>query len=636
MTQALVHVASRASTLPKSRQGKISAESEPRVLVVDDDEDSRRLVSETLRSIGFVVDEASNGVAALKVFKDRRPQIALLEVMTPFLDGFSTCRAMRELPGGADVCIVMMTHTDDVESLQFGYEAGATDFVTKPINIVLLKHRMKFMLRSADLVDQLRTSERKVAQQAYHDALTGLPNRRALERFMTRLGGPSGSRTGAVFLIDLDGFKRVNDTFGHTAGDELIVEVARRMKACFEIATDDAATGDASRRLIARLGGDEFIFVDLTLPDRDAAADAAARILEAIGRPYELCGHEIVITGSVGISLMSDGLTSMEALVQNADAAMYDAKAHDRNNARFYTRELSDKARAQLDVENALRRAIADSEFEMFYQPKVDAKTGQLSGAEALLRWRHPEWGMVSPADFIPIAEETGLIVPIGAWVVREVCRQAVAWQRDPKMSGLRIAVNVSARQFRDPHLLSTVKSALERSGLDPFGLEIEITEGTLMNDTKTSRGLLDDLKALGIWIALDDFGTGYSSLGYLRRFPIDTLKIDRSFVRDLTTDPGSAAITGAIVAMANQLRLNVVAEGVETAEQLEYLRSISCAQIQGYYFSPAIPVREFEEWAHARPARHEAFAPPRRISREFAMSAIPPMNHAIKVHIDG
>jgi diguanylate cyclase (GGDEF)-like protein len=594
--------------------------------VVDDDDESRQLVSHTLRSIGFTVDEASNGVAALKIFKDRRPQIALLEVMTPFMDGFSTCRAMRELPGGEDVSIVMMTNTDDVDSLQFGYEAGATDFVTKPINQTLLKHRMKHILRSSELVDQLRSSERRVAHQAYHDALTGLPNRRALERFMAGTLGNPRTGHGAVFVIDLDGFKRVNDTFGHTAGDELICEVGRRMSACFEGCASEPSSPGGSRRLLARLGGDEFIFVDTTLDGRDEIARAGARILEAIGTAYELRGHDIVITASVGIALLGDGSCTVDAIIQNADAAMYDAKDHDRNNARFYTEELNEKTRAQLDVENALRRALADGQFELFYQPKVAAKTGRLAGAEALIRWRHPTWGMVSPVDFIPVAEETGLIVPIGAWVLREACRQASVWQNDPVMRGMRIAVNVSARQFRDPRFFETVRVALAESGLDPHGLEVEITEGVLMNDTKGGRELLDDLKALGVWIALDDFGTGYSSLGYLRRFPIDTLKIDRSFVRDVVTDPSSAAITGAIVAMANQLHLNVVAEGVETLAQLEHLRAIDCAEIQGYFFSPPIDNKAFERWAQGR-VSHDALAAPRRISRELAISAIPPMN---------
>lgn len=630
MSQGASSVVIRLSDEPPrlSRPPRVTPLYEPRILVVDDDDDARALVSQSLRTIGFAVDEATNGVVALKLFKERRPHIALLEVMTPFMDGFSTCRAMRELPGGTDVAIVMMMRTDDIESLEFGYEAGATDFVNKPINLTLLKHRMKYMLRTTELMDQLRTSERKVAHQAYHDALTGLPNRRALERVMKDvIAGPGVRGEGAVFLIDLDGFKRVNDTFGHGAGDELLCEVVRRMAACFDIhGSEPTESAGVPSRLLARLGGDEFVFVDTTVVAREDAELAGARILEAIGDAYELRGHDIVITASVGITLLSDGYVSVEAILQNADAAMYDAKAHDRNNARFYTHQLSERARVQLDVENALRRAIGAGEFELFYQPKVEAMTGRLTGAEALIRWRHPEWGMVSPIEFIPIAEETGLIVPIGAWVLREACRQASAWKRDPRMRNLRIAVNVSARQFRDPHFFETVEVALAESGLDPYGLELEITEGTLMNDTKSGRALLDALKSRGIWIALDDFGTGYSSLGYLRRFPIDTLKIDRSFVRDALTDPGSAAITGAIVAMAHQLHLSVVAEGVETQQQLDFLRGLGCGQIQGYFFSPPIDAVAFKSWAEGRMAE-AVLAPPRRISREFAISALPLMS---------
>lgn len=630
MTQELLlcSTGTFGATARSLRPADITLASAPRVLVVDDDEESRRLVCQSLRGIGFIVDEASNGVAALKVFKDRRPHIALLEVMTPFMDGFSTCRAMRELPGGEDVPIVMITNMDDVESLQFGYEAGATDFVTKPINQLLLTHRIKHIIRSSELVDKLRSSERRVAHQAYHDALTGLPNRRALDRFMVSSLGDARTARGAVFVIDLDGFKRVNDTLGHAAGDELICEVGRRMSACFDVSGTEASSPDGpSRRLLARLGGDEFIVVDTTLGSREEAAHAGARILDAVGRVYELRGHDIVITASVGIALLGDGTCTVDDIVQNADAAMYDAKENDRNNVRFYTQELNERTRAQLDIENALRRALVDDQFELFYQPKVEAKTGRLAGAEALIRWRHPQWGMVSPVDFIPVAEETGLIVPIGTWVLRQACRQASIWQNDPIMAGMRIAVNVSARQFRDPHFFRSVQAALAESGLDPHGLEVEITEGVLMSDTKGGRDLLDDLKTLGVWIALDDFGTGYSSLGYLRRFPVDTLKIDRSFVRDMLTDPSSAAITGAIVAMANQLHLNVVAEGVETLEQLERLRAIDCAEIQGYYFSPPIPAESFERWAQGR-VRHDALDAPRRISRELPISAIPAMTH--------
>ncbi|MDB4945392.1 MAG: hypothetical protein JWP97_4926 [Labilithrix sp.] len=599
---------------------------EARVLIVDDDDVARTAAAEALRAVGFVVDEASNGLDALKVFQARRPHIALLEVMTPFLDGFSTCRAMRELAGGQDASIVMMTDHDDIESLQFGYDAGATDFLTKPVNAILLQHRMKYMLRAAESVDELRRSERKIAHLAYHDALTGLPNRRSLERYMARLLGEEAAPPGAVFLIDLDGFKRVNDTFGHSAGDELICEVGRRVTHCFGIdeAAEDYQRG-GRRPFLARLGGDEFVFVDPYASDAQDATIVASRMLAAIGSVFELRGHEIVITASIGITLVADAHGSVEALLQRADSAMYDAKAHDRNNARFYSRTLSEDARARLEMETSLRSALALGQLEVFYQPKIDVPTEEITGAEALLRWRNSEGVMVPPDAFIPIAEETGLIVQIGRFVLEQACEQARLWQEDPATRGLRCAVNVSARQFREPNFVDDVKRILAATGLAPGFLELEITEGTLMNDTKVAREVLSDLKRHGIWLALDDFGTGYSSLGYLRRFPFDTLKVDRSFVRDVLTDEGSAAITGAVVAMAQRLRLNVVAEGVETRDQLEYLRSLGCAQVQGFLFSPAIPAAAFRSWVTGRVmAAHDGL--PRLMPRPGRNSAIPPL----------
>ena len=605
---------------------------EARVLIVDDDDESRSATAKALRAVGFTVYEASNGLDALKVFEARRPHIALLEVMTPFLDGFSTCRAMRELAGGQDASIVMMTDLDDIESLQFGYDAGATDFLTKPVNAILLQHRMRYMLRAAESVDELRKSERKIAHLAYHDALTGLPNRRSLERYMGRLVEATGDTApGAVFLIDLDGFKRVNDTFGHSAGDELICEVGRRVTDCFEIDADaeDTEYDGARQAFLSRLGGDEFVFVDPTVHDACDATIVANRMLAAIGSVFDLRGHEIVITASIGIALVADAdgkAGSVEALIQRADAAMYDAKAHDRNNARFYERTLSDEARARLEMETLLRSALALGQLEVYYQPKLDVATQEVTGAEALLRWRGPDGKLISPDKFIPIAEESGLIVPIGRFVLEQSCFQAKLWQEDPSMRGLRVAVNVSARQFREPHFVEDLKRILSETGLAPAFLELEITEGTLMNDTKVAREVLSDLKAHGVWLALDDFGTGYSSLGYLRRFPFDTLKVDRSFVRDVLTDEGSAAITGAVVAMAQRLRLNVVAEGVETREQLEYLRTLGCAQVQGFLFSPAVPALEFRKWVKGRVQAAPESLTPRRMARPGRNSAIPPL----------
>jgi len=600
-----------------------------RVLIVDDDDDARTSAAQALRASGFDVEEVTNGLDALKAFTANRPHIALLEVMTPFLDGYSMCRAMRDLPGGEEVSIVMMTDLDDIESLRFGYDAGATDFITKPVNPMILQHRMRYMLRATELMDELRGSQRKIAHIADHDALTGLPNRRALEKYMKQLTQSGLDPTvGAVFLLDLDGFKRVNDTFGHTAGDELICAVGRRMVDSLGIQPfrpRPSIAGLPLERILARLGGDEFVFIDPHVGSQADAVLLANRILESVGDGFDVRGHQVAVTASVGIALLSDVGPNIERLIQCADAAMYDAKAHDRNNARFYSHVLSEQAREHLDLENALRHPAILSQLELFYQPKVDLKTLKVVGAEALLRWRHPERGIVSPVDFIPIAEETGLIVGIGRWVLHKACQQLREWQDIPALRSLRIAINVSARQLRDPRFVEDIRRTIAETGIDPRALEIEITEGTLMNDTKSAKGLLSELKTLGVWLALDDFGTGYSALGYLRQFPFDTLKVDRSFVSDLLEDDGCAAITSAIVAMANRLRLKVVAEGVENEGQLEALRKLGCDQVQGYFFSRPLPILEFEDWALAHVTTNETLKPPRQLSGR-TISAIPPL----------
>jgi len=619
-----------ATRRPSSVSGSV-APSDARVLIVDDDDDARRAAAEALRAAGFRVEEVSNGLDALKAFQAIRPHIALLEVMTPFVDGYSTCRAMRDLPGGEKTAIVMMTDLDDIESLRFGYDAGATDFITKPVNPIILQHRVRYMLRASEAMDQLRQSQRKIAHLAYHDALTGLPNRRSLERYMARLreappADPTGR--GALFLLDLDGFKRVNDTFGHSAGDELICEVGRRVVECFEIsesAGSDTVEGRVPDRILARLGGDEFVFIDRTVRSPEDAIAVAHRLLTSISDSADLRGHEITITASIGVALVEEVGSDIEVLIQSADAAMYDAKAHDRNNARFYSRALSEKARKQLDIENALRHAISLNQFELHYQPKVDLRSLQVTGAEALLRWRHPERGYVHPPDFIAVAEESGQIIPIGRWVIREACRQAREWNHHPLLRGLRLSVNVSARQFRDPHFLDDVRQALADAAIDPNALELEITEGTLMNDAKQARVMLNELKAMGIWMALDDFGTGYSSLGYLRQFPVDTLKIDRSFVSDLLTDNGCATITAAIIAMANRLGLETVAEGVETEEHMLRLRELGCDQVQGYFFSRPLAPAAFVKWSEGRIVTPHALATPRQAPQK-PISMIPPL----------
>ncbi len=601
--------------------GGLRVEHGSRVLIVDGDDEARTTAAEALRAGGLIVDEASNGLDALKIFATTRPQLTLLEVMTPFVDGYSTCRSMRDLPGGKHVAIVMMTDLDDLESLRFGFDAGATDFVTKPVNAVMLQHRVRYMLRATETMVELRTSQRKLAHLADHDALTGLPNRRSLERYMHVLATSSRPARGAVFLLDLDGFKRVNDTLGHAAGDDLICQVGDRIVSGFNVAPSFEGS---LAPMLARIGGDEFVFID---PDVETEQDARVigdRLLALVAGGFEIQGHHVAVTTSIGIALASLVGDSMEELLRCADTAMYEAKSKDRNTACLHSQVISERTRAQRDIETALRDPDIFDQLELFYQPQVDLDSSEVGGAEALLRWRHPHRGLISPADFIPVAEETGLIVGIGRWVLTAACRQLRAWQSDPKLSSLRVAVNVSARQFRDPRFADDVKRIVRDARIDPRGLEIEITEGTLMTDTKKARALLQDLKAMGIHVALDDFGTGYSSLGYLRQFPFDTLKVDRSFVADLLEDGGCVAITAAIVAMAKGLDLSVVAEGIETSGHVDCLRQLGCTQGQGYLFSRPIPAADFEQWMAGR-STATSLRPPRPFESR-RISVIPPL----------
>ena len=399
-------------------------------------------------------------------------------------------------------------------------------------------------------------------------------------------------RKVATVLFDLDHFKRINETLGHSVGDRLLVAVAERLRQCvrdYDAVSRAEAVSSKSGTTLARLGGDEFILAMADIERVEDAAKAAQRLIQAMQAPFQMDEHEIVVTASIGISLYPDDGEDAETLLKNADSALYHAKDAGRNNYQFYNQSMNAKAFARLSLEGSLRRALEKQEFLLHYQPQVDARSGAIVGAEALIRWRHPDLGLVSPLDFIPLAEESGLIVPMGEWVLRTACAELKAWQ-DAGHGMLRMAVNLSGRQFRQQDLVASVQRAMDAAGIDPQTLELEITESVLMQDAAETTRLLDNLKALGVKLSVDDFGTGYSSLSYLKRFPIDALKIDRSFIRDIASDPDDAAITTAILAMAGGLGLEVVAEGVETMEQLGFLRGRNCQMIQGYLFSKPLP----------------------------------------------
>ncbi len=428
-----------------------------------------------------------------------------------------------------------------------------------------------------------KESQEQLYRAAHHDALTGLPNRKLmLERLRQGLARQGRGGALALLLIDIDRFKTINDSLGHKAGDSMLCQVAGRIAGCLR----DEDT-------VARLGGDEFVVI---LPDiaGESGADAVARKLTfALAPPMQVDGHTIHCTASFGISLFPRDGGDAETLMKNADIAMYAAKHGGRNGHRFYAAAMNAASAELLELENALRGALDRGEFELHYQPQIDlAHDGAVCGFEALLRWRHPKRGLVSPADFIPLAEETGLIVPIGEWVLREACCQARRWaaQFDP---GLRMAVNLSARQFAQPGLVQSVAAALKECDLPAANLELELTESLIMQEPEEAARILAELKAMGVLLAMDDFGTGYSSLAYLNRFPLDVLKIDRAFVKEVTAGDGEAALCNAIIAMAQALGLEVVAEGVETPAQARYFARQRCDRIQGYLFSKPLPAED-------------------------------------------
>ena len=446
-------------------------------------------------------------------------------------------------------------------------------------------------------------SERKQAEEqirilAYYDNLTGLPNRTFFKEILNRtlVRARRRQENSAILIIDIDNFKRINDTLGHTVGDHLLKAAAEKLSACIR-KTDSVARldEDQTTEVVSRLGGDEFVVLLSELVNAQDAVIVAQRMLNDLSRPIMVGDREVFLSASIGISLCPSDGEDVDTLLKNADAAMSHAKSRGSNSYQFYEESMNAAALKRLTLEGELRRAMEHDEFLVHYQPKLDVPTRKITGMEALVRWQHPERGLVSPADFIPLAEETGLIVPIGEWVLRTACAQNKAWQ-DAGFEPLSVSVNLSSRQFEQQNLTGAVTAALHDTGLAAQYLELEITESMLMRDPEETIMILQAFENKGIRISIDDFGTGYSSLSYLNRFPLDYLKIDRAFVMNITTNPDDAAITTAIVAMAHSLKLKVIAEGVETEEQLAFLRGLGCDEVQGYLFSRPVPAEKFAE----------------------------------------
>jgi diguanylate cyclase (GGDEF)-like protein len=433
-------------------------------------------------------------------------------------------------------------------------------------------------LSTHDDVTERRRAEQKIAHMARHDALTDLPNRVMFrERLGEALMNVARGERLAVLYLDLDRFKSVNDTLGHPIGDELLKVVAGRLRHCVrEVDT------------VARVGGDEFAIIQTDIGEPTDTAILARRLCEAIRAPYDLAGHAVVVDTSIGIAMAPGDGAEPDELLKAADMALYGAKADDRGNYRFFEQAMDMRMKARRDLEIALRSALAAGQFELYYQPQVNVDDRSITGCEALLRWHHPERGMIPPAEFIPVAEEIGLIVPLGEWVLRKACIDAARWRDD-----IKVAVNLSPTQMANQNLVPLIVSALAAAGLPARRLEIEITESVLMRDTAKTTTTLHRLRELGVGISLDDFGTGYSSLSYLRKFPFDKIKIDRSFVSGLPNDNESRAIIRAVTGLAKSLNMTATAEGVETNEQLEQVRALGCVEMQGYLFSPPRPLAD-------------------------------------------
>ncbi len=484
---------------------------------------------------------------------------------------------------------------------------GATAILrTKKIAILDADGRPEYLLGISEDIAERKRAEAQIARLAHYDPLTELPNRLLFQKDLSDALARAARREDlvAVHCVDLDRFKVVNDTLGHPVGDALLKAAAERLRGCVR-------EGDT----VARLGGDEFAVVQTGLNDLTGATRLAARIVEALEAPFDLRGHQVVIGGSVGVAVSPDDGLDSDELLKKADMALYRAKADGKGTFHFFERAMDEQLQARRALELDLRRALAEGQFELFYQPLFDLEADRVTGCEALLRWRHPERGMVSPGEFIPLAEEIGLIGALGDWVLRAACDEAARWPQH-----VRLAVNLSPAQFRDRRLAATVVQALAASGLAAERLELEITESVLLQDSAQNTAILHDLKALGVRISMDDFGTGYSSLSYLRSFPFDKIKIDQTFVRDILDDADALAIIKAVLDLGASLGITTTAEGVESEEQLHELRRQGCGEIQGYFISRPKPALEIAALLGVEAAT------PRGLSEVVAFSAMKPV----------
>ena len=685
-----------------------------RVLVVDDDAFVRLNARIMFEQQSVEVFEAQTGEEGLEIFEQICPDLVLLDIILPRLDGNAVCAEMRKLPGGEHIPIIMITSSDTEGLGDISFEAGATDLISKPVPWGVFSHRVRYILNAQEAFKKSRLTDRlgrvlnsttneivifradgygveqvnsgalynlgyraedvttlsvfdllpdldeaqltgglnnlldgshealvlqtdqqrannsrypveikitycdtehppifvavaqdiseRVAQEkqihelAHFDRLTGLANRQllinSLEQLLERAA--QQSYEVALLFIDLKRFKRINDTLGHKLGDELLRLVAGRLEQCMR--GNDVVARNIERPIqtveLARIGGDEFIVVLDRLSQGQDAANVAQRVIDIMSQPFVLDQREIFIAPSIGIAAFPEDGVNVVELMKNSAVALTQAKVEDKAAFHFYTNSMNAKALERLELEAKLRYAIYNNELTLHYQPQVDARFGCIVGVEALVRWEHPEKGLVSPAEFIPLAEETGLIVPMGGWVMREACRQLKQWQ-DDGLPHVQMSINVSGRQFFELGFIDDLEAAISDSGVRAASIDIELTESIIMTNAETAIETLQEIKKMGVKLSVDDFGTGYSSLSYLKRFPLDTLKIDRAFVKDVMADSDDAGIVNAIIAMAKCLKLNLIAEGVEDEGQRDFLCGQECYTIQGFFYSRPVAAEE-------------------------------------------
>ena len=560
----------------------------PRVLIIDDEEQIRHLLIDVLGD-SYQCSDAGSAEEALAALADDTFDLVISDIDMGGMSGLELVPHVHSL--SPDTVVVMISGNQDIEFAIKALRVGAFDYISKPIDLRHVEASVERALDHANLLkgkrrdkEQIESLLRERTEQrdrlASYDTVTQLPNRALFEdrvKQAVAIARATNQSLGVLF-ISLDQFKKVNDSLGHGPGDTLLREFAERLKSC--ISTSDT---------VARFGNDEFALLRTGIDGTNDVIETIGSLFQVLKFPFDLPGHELFATASVGVSLFPLDGEDCHTLLKNAGAALYKAKRSGGANYQFFTADLHELAARRLELESDLRRAIQNEEFLVHYEPRVSVDSLAITGVEALVRWQHPQLGLILPSEFIPLAEDTGLIVPIGEWVLREACLQGRRW-RDQGFAPVHIAVNISARQFHDQDLAQMVIGILEETGLPPNYLELELTESSIMQDAEFAAGMLSRLKSKGINISIDDFGTGFSSLASLKRLPIDALKIDQSFVREVTSDPDDSALVNAIITLAHNLRLKVIAEGVETEAQLRFLQLLRCDEIQGYFFSKPVP----------------------------------------------